>query len=164
MTAPGRRVVLPLAHPVAMVSGSLPSGRSMCRPFVALPLVLAAVIAGCAGGASSASDFQGEEKKVADQVEKLQSAGETGDAKAICDEVLAKGLREQIQAAGSTCEQELEKAIKDADDFDLDVESVTISGSTARAKVKGRDGGKDQVRDFEFVREGSDWRATSLGP
>ena len=116
-----------------------------------------------AGSASSAGDFEGEQKKVADQVEKLQTAGETGDPKVICDEVLATSLREQIQAAGSTCEQELDKAIQDADDFDLDVEAVTIDGDTATAKVKGRDGGKDQVRDFEFVREGSDWRATSLG-
>ena len=38
-------------------------------------------------------------------VEKLQTAGETGDAKAICDEVLAAALSDQIKAAGSTCEQ-----------------------------------------------------------
>lgn len=132
-------------------------------PQIALPLVLAALVAGCAGGASSASDFEGEEKRVADLVEKLQSAGETGDARVICEEVLAKALRDQIQAAGSNCEQELDKAIKDADDFELDVESVTIDGDTATAKVKGRDRGEDRVRDFEFVREGSDWRATSLG-
>ena len=54
-------------------------------------------------------------------------------------------------------------AIKDADDFDLDVEDVTIDGNQATAKVKGRDGDEDRVREFEFVREGRDWRATSLG-
>jgi hypothetical protein len=135
----------------------------MRRPQITLPLVLAALVAGCAGGASSASDFEGEQKQVADVVEKLQSAGEAGDARVICEEVLAKALRDQIQAAGSNCEQELDKAIKDADDFELDVESVEINGDTATAKVKGRDGGEDRVRDFEFVREGQDWRATSLG-
>ena len=135
----------------------------MRRPQIALPLVLAALMAGCAGGTSSSSDFEGEQKQVADVVEKLQSAGETGDAKVICDEVLAKTLRDQIQAAGANCEQELDKAIKDADDFDLEVESVEINGDTATAKVKGRDRGEDRVRDFEFVREGRDWRATSLG-
>jgi hypothetical protein len=135
----------------------------MPRSPAALALVLAALVSGCAGSASSAGDFEGEEKKVADKVEKLQTAGETGDAKVICDEVLSAALREQIQAAGSTCERELDKAIKDADDFELDVEDVTIDGDTATAKVKGRDGGKDQVRDFEFVREGTDWRATDLG-
>jgi hypothetical protein len=135
----------------------------MARAHLAVPLVLAALASGCAGSSSSAGSFEGEEKKVADQVEKLQTAGETGDAKAICDDVLAKSLREQIQAAGSDCEQELDKAIKDADDFDLEVEDVTISGNTATAKVKGRDRGEDRVREFQFVREGADWRATDLG-
>jgi hypothetical protein len=135
----------------------------MSRALFAVLLALAAIASGCGGSASSAGDFEGEEKRVADVVEQLQSAGETGDAAEICNEVLAKQLRDQIQEAGANCEQELEKAIKDADDFELEVEDVTITGNSATAKVKGRDGGEERVRDFEFVREGSDWRATSLG-
>jgi hypothetical protein len=135
----------------------------MRRAALAVLLAIAALVSGCAGSSSSASKFEGEERKVADQVEKLQSAGETGDAKSICDDVLAQSLRDQIQAAGSSCEQELDKAIKDADDFDLDVEEVTITGNKATAKVRGRDRGEERVRDFEFVREGASWRATSLG-
>jgi hypothetical protein len=135
----------------------------MRRSLLALPLALAALTAGCAGSASSAGDFEGEEKKVADQVEKLESAGESGDGKAICEDVLAKSLSEQITNAGSSCEEELDKAIKDADDFGLDVEDVTISGNTATARVKGTDNGEDVVRTFRFAREGADWRATDLG-
>jgi len=135
----------------------------MGRPLLAVLLVLAALAGGCAGGSSSAGDFKGEEKKVAEKVEQLQTAGGTGDAAEICNDILSKVLRDRIQAAGSSCEQELDKAIGDADDFDLDVEAVTITGSTATAKVKGRDEDRDAVRDLEFVREGSDWRATSLG-
>jgi uncharacterized cupredoxin-like copper-binding protein len=133
----------------------------MRRSLAAVPLVLAALATGCAGGASSSSDFQGEEKQVAEVVEDLQSAGETGDARAICEDVLATSLSDQIKDAGSTCEQEMEKAIEDADDFDLDVEDVTIEGDTATVKVRGGDG--DEVRTFEFEREGSSWRATDLG-
>ena len=55
----------------------------------------------------------------------------------------------------------MEKAIDDADDFELDVEDVTIDGDEATAKVKGSDQGEERVRDFEFVREGAGWRATS---
>jgi hypothetical protein len=135
----------------------------MRRARLALLLLLAALASGCAGNPSSASEFEGEEKKVADVVEKLQSAGETGDAKTICDEVLAKGLREEVAASGASCEQELDKAIKDADDFDLEVEDVTINGTQATARVRGRVGDSDQVRELEFVREGADWRATALG-
>jgi hypothetical protein len=135
----------------------------MRRSLLAVPLVLAALAAGCAGGASSSSDFQGEEKKVADQIEKLETAGKSGNAKEICTDVLAKSVSDQIAQAGSSCEEELDKAIKDADDFSLDVEDVTINGNTATAKVKGKEGGKDQVRTFEFERDGSSWRATTLG-
>ena len=135
----------------------------MPRAFLAVPLVLAALAAGCGASTSSAGDFEGEERRVADVVEKLQSAGETGDAAEICDEVLARQLRDEMQAAGANCEQELDKAIKDADDFELEVEDVTISGDTATAKVRGQDQGEERVRDFEFVREGNGWRATSLG-
>ena len=136
----------------------------MRRSLLALPLVLAALAAGCtASGTSSSSDFQGEEKKVADQIEKLETAGKATDAEVICNDILAQSLSDQISAAGSSCVNEVDKAIKDADDYSLDVEDVTITGNTATAKVKGKEGGKDQVRTFEFEREGSDWRATSLG-
>jgi hypothetical protein len=77
--------------------------------------------------------------------------------------VLASSLREQVQASGSNCEQEIDKALSDADDFDLEVEAVTINGDAATARVKGLDGGADRVRELQFEREGSDWRATSLG-
>jgi hypothetical protein len=135
----------------------------MPRALLAVVFALAALASGCAGNPSSADGFKGEEKKVADLVEKLQRAGETGEAGTICDDVLAKELRDQIQEAGSTCEQEMEKAIEDADDFELDVEDVTIDGDEATAKVKGSDQGEERLRDFEFVREGAGWRATSLG-
>jgi hypothetical protein len=135
----------------------------MPRAVLAVPLVLAALATGCGASASSAGDFQGEERRVAEVVEKLQSAGETGDAAEICNEVLSQQLRDQIQEAGASCEQELDKAIDDADDYELEVEAVTISGNSATAKVRGRDRGEERVRDFEFVREGRNWRATSLG-
>jgi hypothetical protein len=135
----------------------------MSRASLAVPLLLAALAAGCGASGSSAGEFEGEERRVADVVEKLQSAGETGDAAEICNEVLASELREEMQAAGANCEQELDKAIQDADDFELEVEDVTITGDTATAKVRGHDGGEERVRDFEFVREDGGWRATSLG-
>ena len=135
----------------------------MLRRSLAIPLVLAALASGCGANPSSAGDFEGEEKNVAEVVEKLQAAGETGDAGEICGELLAKELSEEINETGSTCEQELEKALSDADDFDLEVEAVTVSGTSATAKVKGRIGDQDGVRDLRLVREGADWRLSDLG-
>ena len=54
----------------------------------------------------------------------------------------------------------MSKAIDDADDYELDVRKVTISGSTATVSVqRGEDG---PTQEMEFTREGGDWRATSL--
>jgi hypothetical protein len=135
----------------------------MRRRLLPLPLVVAALVAGCGSSTSSSTDFEGEEKAVADQVENIQSAGEARDAKQLCDEVLAKELRDAIAAAGSSCEVELDKAIRDADDFALEVQDVTIAGDTATAKVRTGTGDQVQTRSFEFQREGTSWRATSLG-
>jgi hypothetical protein len=69
-----------------------------------------------------------------------------------------------MAAGGSTCAQQLDDALKDADDNDLSVEAVTVDGTTATARVKGRIGGdEDAVRTLEFERSGQDWRITSLG-
>ena len=73
---------------------------------------------------------------------------------------LARSLVQQLEAAGSDCTQEMEKAIEDADDYALDVTDVSISGSTATAKVRrGEDG---PTETMEFTQEGGQWRATSL--
>jgi hypothetical protein len=135
----------------------------MRRSLLALPLALAALTAGCGASDSTSAGFEGQEKAVADQVEKIQSAGEARDAKQLCDDVLATSLRDAIANAGSSCEVELDKAIRDADDFNLDVEDVTVTGDTAVAKVKTGSGDDAETRDFEFEKEGDSWRATSLG-
>ncbi len=137
----------------------------MRRPLVALPLVLAALLAaGCTASNSSSADFEGAQKDVADVVGDLSSAAGTGDGAKICSDVLAKSLADQMAAGGSTCAQQLDDALKDSDDNDLSVEAVTVDGTTATARVQGRIGGdEDAMRTLEFERSGQDWRITSLG-
>jgi hypothetical protein len=135
----------------------------MPRRSLLVAALLAAALSACGGTTESGPEFAGAEKAVADQVGKLQDAGQAGDAKEICDEVLAKALREQMAAQGSTCQTEIDKALKDSDDFELTVEDVAIDGTTATARVRGRERDGESVKTFEFVREGAGWRATSLG-
>jgi hypothetical protein len=119
-------------------------------------------VAGCGAQAdpSSVEKFQGEEKAVAQKVEDLQEAGEGRKPEDICSQILARSLVAQIEAAGVDCADEMEKAIDDADDYDLDVQDVTISGSTATVRVRrGADG---PTETMEFTRENDQWRATSL--
>ena len=59
---------------------------------------------------------------------------------------------------------ELEKVTGDADDFELEVTDVTVSGTTATAKVKARRGtDEDAETTFSLVHEDGDWRLANLG-
>jgi hypothetical protein len=131
---------------------------------VSAGLLAAALLAlgGCgAARSSSSSKFQGEQAKVAKVVDNLATDGRRKDASKICSDLLAPGLVARIRTAGADCVAEMKKAIDDADDFDLEVQSVRITGNQARAQVRqGKDG---PIATFSFVEQGGSWRATSLG-
>ncbi len=125
---------------------------------------LCLAVAACGGEASSAGDFEGEQRAVAEVVEELQEAGQRSEPDKICAEILAKELRDRIAATGSDCDEEMRKVIEDADTFELSVEKVTVTGSRASAVVEGDAGGAESSRrTFEFVNEAGQWRATSFG-
>jgi hypothetical protein len=127
-----------------------------------LPVIVALlVLAGCGAEDDSSVDrFQGADREVAQKVEDLQEAGEGRNPEDICADILARTLVDQIEAAGASCAEELDKAIDDADDFDLDVLDVNVTGNEATVRVRRGDDGPTAT--FEFTREGGQWRATSL--
>jgi hypothetical protein len=130
------------------------------KHLVVLLGVLALAGCGAQSEPSSAEKFKGDERAVAQKIEDLQEAGESRKPEDICSEILASSLVQQLEAAGVDCAAEMEKAIDDADDYDLDVQEVTISGSTATAEVRrGEDG---PTETMEFAKENGQWRATSL--
>jgi hypothetical protein len=127
-------------------------------------LLLAAAIAGCGQAPSSAGSFKGTKKDVADAIEKLQTAATNRKPQDVCSEVLARALVDKLKASGNACVDEMDKIISDADDFQLDVTAVTVSGTTATARVKVRRGGRDNaVTTFSLAREDGQWRLTNFG-
>ena len=126
-----------------------------------LPLLAAAALAGC-GQSSSATQFEGAERDVAQVVEDLQRNAERRNAEDICARVLAESLQDKV-GRGSTCVEEMGKAVEDADTFQLEVEDVTITGATATARVRGTNQADGVVRTFRLAREGGDWRISSFG-
>jgi hypothetical protein len=129
---------------------------------LALVFVLLA-LAGCGAQAttSSVDKFKDpDEKAVAQKIEDLESDGRRGKPDDICSDILAQALVTQLNAAGTDCPTEMQKAIEDANEFNLDVQKVTVSGNTATAVVK--QGDKGSTETMKFTREKNDWRATSL--
>ena len=128
---------------------------------VALPLVFSA----CGQAAKdSATDFQGDQKAVAQTVEDLQSASRKQDGDKICAALLAPTLVAQIKkASGGDCEKGVKDALSDADSFELQVQKVTVSGAKASAVVKSEGGDKDRVDTLELVKDRGAWRIATLG-
>jgi hypothetical protein len=131
------------------------------RRLLLLPLLL---VAGCGQAQTSAAEFEGSEKAVAQTIEDLQAAAQSRKPAEICTEVLSRALADKLESAGNDCVREMEKVTSDADDFELEVTDVTVTGTTATAKVKARKGGRDDaVTTFSLAREDGDWRLTDLG-
>ena len=124
-----------------------------------LALLLAtAALAGCtaAGQSSSAGDFEGAERDVAQVVDDLKG---TRDPDEICSRIFTDDFAKSLEAGGHDCIDEVRATIRDTADTDMKVDDVTISGSTATAKVS-QDG---KTATFELERDGESWRISSLG-
>ncbi|HEX4691687.1 MAG TPA: hypothetical protein VH276_13420 [Solirubrobacteraceae bacterium] len=135
----------------------------MVPRFLTVVLVAAALgVAGCTSSTGTTSgQFSGAQGDVAQVVSDLAKDGQRKDAQKICSDILARELVDKLNQAGTSCGQEMDKAIADADDFDLSVQKVTIKGSSATAVVRrGKDG---PTATFRFVREGGKWKATDFG-
>jgi hypothetical protein len=124
--------------------------------------LLALVLSACGAATSTQNDkFKGAQQDVVKVVDSLAQAGTRGNAEKICTDILAKQLVTELKTAGGDCVTEMDRAIKDASDYDLQVTSVKINGSTATAQV--RQGKNGQVATFTFVKEGGAWKASALG-
>jgi hypothetical protein len=131
------------------------------RRFVLVPLLLAAlVLAGCTStGATSSKKFSGAAGDVSKAVGDLVKAGQRKDANKLCTQLFARALVTKLDA-GSTCKDEMDKALADTDDFKLDVRDVKVSGTEATATV--REGTDGPTKLIQFVREANRWKVTGF--
>ena len=133
------------------------------RRLHALVTVAAAglALAGCsATPPSSAGDFKGAQKDVAQVVDDMQKAGRTGKPDTLCNDIFTADLANRFKAGNETCVDEVEKAMRDVNDYDIKVTDITITGDTATAKV-------EQTREkragtIGFQRIGNAWRVSSI--
>src|SRR4051812_35057080 len=132
------------------------------RRALATAAALTLSLSACGAATSTQNDkFKGEQQNVVKVVDALAQAGSRGDADRICTEILAKQLVTELKSAGGDCVTEIDRAISDASDYDLQVTSVKVNGANATAQV--RQGKNGQVATFTFVKEGGAWRASALG-
>ena len=128
------------------------------RRTLAIVAVLALGVSAC-GASESTPDTPQE--AITQVVDDLSTAGQRRDAERYCKEILAKRLVDELKTAGGDCVTEMDRAIRDATDFDLKISQIKVTGNTATARVRQGEDGDTAV--FSFVKEGSAWKASALG-
>jgi hypothetical protein len=129
-----------------------------------LPVALLAVLAGCGQTQSSANDFKGSEQAVAQKLEDLQTDAQGRKPDKICTDILSRELVSKLKSSGNDCVDEMEKISGDADDYELKVTDVTVTGTAATAKVETRRGSdKKATVTYRLTREDGAWRLADFG-
>lgn len=127
-----------------------------------LLVALALPVAGCTQQTTASNDFTGDEKDVAQVVLDLSDDATRRKPAKVCDDVLSERLAKAV-TGDSSCIAQVKDAFDDADTNSIEVDDVTITGTTATADVHTKVDGPDVKRTFELVKEDGDWRIDSFG-
>ena len=120
-------------------------------------------LAGCGGAArDSATQFQGEEAKVAAVIEQIEKAAREDKADVVCERLLTQARLALVKKLGTNCKTGVKDAFKDADSFDITVDDITVKGTAATAKVTSGRGSDKKSDTLELKREGAAWKVDSL--
>jgi len=137
------------------------------RPSALVALLVVGALGGCgSSGGTTANDFKGEERAVAQVVADLSDAGKKGDAQRMCDDLLAKPVVDRLTTVAArdkrNCADTLDDSLKDADSFALEVTAVKVTGTTAQATVRSDAGKKDRTDTLALVKEGRNWKLSEI--
>jgi hypothetical protein len=129
----------------------------------ALLCALAVGAAGCGSAPrDSTQEFKGEEQKVAAAVEQIEAAARDDKPATVCDKLFTDARLAALKEQGTSCKTGVKEAFKDAENFDLTVEDVTISGDAATAKIASGTGSGEKTDTLELKRDGAAWKVDSL--
>lgn len=136
--------------------------RRLSAPLAAV--LAAALLAGCAGQSSTdnAKRYQGDRKAVAQVVDDFASAIKKRDAKTLCATILAPSLTGHLHQGVRDCQDVVGDQAKDASTYDLKVQSIQVSGTTATARVRSQFDGEDRTSTLELTRQGKAWRISGI--
>ena len=123
--------------------------------------LLAPILAGC-GGAVSTGNLKGESKAVAQRIADFQTDVTGSEAKKLCNQDFARTVAERLRATGTSCTQALKSQLGAIDDYELTLETVSVTGKTATARVKSTWSGKTRMSTLKLVKEDGTWKISGL--
>jgi hypothetical protein len=133
--------------------------RALLAPLGALCVALG--VSAC-GQTTSTGGYKGESKQVAQTISNLQSDATSANASKVCNRDLSASVVKRLEAGGETCKKALEDQLREVDTYSLTVESISVHGDAATAKVKSTWSGKEKVHQLSFVKEGGSWKVAAL--
>lgn len=129
--------------------------RRRCIALVVPAAVLA--LAGCGSGGPT------DEQLVARTVTAFGRATAAKDYRALCQEILAPSLIEEVTAIGLPCEQALERGLGGVRSPRLTLGAVTVEGDKATAEVRTAAANQAPSRDtLQLQKVRGAWRVASL--
>jgi hypothetical protein len=137
----------------------------MRRALPVLALTACVLLSGCAQGGTkntdSTGEFAGDKKAVAATVEDLQSAAKDRKGTTICADLITAELRDKISA--TNCSTVVEDGIRDTDEVDFTVKTVTVTDDKAVAQVQEETGDKKyRRRTIDLEKVAGRWRISAL--
>lgn len=132
-----------------------------------IPAAAALAIAGC-GGSDNSTDYTGAKKDVAEAIDDISTHGRKLEARKICDGFFTTELKAKLTAEakksgrGTDCADQLKDSLRDSDVFEMDIQSIGITGSRATVKVKIKTSADpDPVGTLALVNQRG-WRISKL--
>jgi hypothetical protein len=127
----------------------------LCTP------LLAVGVSACAS--TTSGSFKGEPKAIAQTISDLQTEATAGEAKKICDNLLASVVTARLSSAPGGCTQAIKSQLSQVDTLELTVQSILPqTATTASAKVKNTYAGKAKISTVELVKEDGKWKISKL--
>jgi hypothetical protein len=128
-------------------------------------LSAAALAAGCGDDGddvnNNADDYSDQDAEVAQVVDDFANAGRDGDGEKICSEIFSEELTQNVEkAAGQSCPTEVQDNLP-ADEYELEVNTLEVKGSTATVGVTDQDDNKSVLH---IEKDGASWRITRVTP
>jgi hypothetical protein len=114
------------------------------------------------GETTSTSKFTGESHDVAQTLSDFQSHAAAREQKKLCEGDLAASVTSSLKSTGG-CQAVLKKQLVQLDALNITIESVSVKGATATAKVKSTYSGKSRITTVTLVKEGSRWKISGTG-
>jgi hypothetical protein len=125
-------------------------------------MAVAAFLAGCFGADEEPQRATGPPRAIAEVVQRLERATAQHDFETVCRDLFTPAARRQ--AGGPDCVRLTRSAAAEVERPSIELVSIDLTGSSARAHVCTRARGQALVSDVLVLRRvRGEWRVDSLG-